>query len=307
MALQFASHPAPRRRPGGFARLALLLAAVLGSAAAMAAPTDLARVGGQAIEMHRVLADASQPPAGTIVFENGLRGDLDGWQAVVAGLVPAATQQGWALFTYNRPGIGRSEPTERPRDGHQVVADLHELLRQQGLPPPYLLVGHSLGGLYQQLFAREHPQETAGLVLVDAVYPGVIKKPEDFPFYTRWAKGLLMSRMAARETDAIHATGEQVLALPWPARIPVERLVNVPKSAGAVAVDFGVVNDDEATFARVRAMYPGARTTVLDSDHQIQQAHPEAVVKAVLGLIDGGAVASRPQASATSTKAGAQK
>lgn len=307
MAPQFAvSHATPRRCVRGFARRAVLLAAVLVSAAAAAAPTDLARVGGQAIEVRRVPADAGQPPAGTIVIENGLRADLDGWQAVIAGLAPA-TQQGWALLAYNRPGIGRSEATERPRDGHQVVADLRELLRQQGLRPPYLLVGHSLGGLYQQLFAREYPQEVAGLVLVDAVYPGVIKKPEEFPFYTRWAKGLFMGRMAARETDAIHATGEQVLALPWPARIPVERLVNVPKSAGAVAVDFGVVNDDEATIAHVRAMYPGARTTVLDADHQIQQAKPEAVVKAVLGLIDAGAAASRPQASATSTKAGAQK
>lgn len=220
MAPQFAvSHATPRRCVRGFARRAVLLAAVLVSAAAAAAPTDLARVGGQAIEVRRVPADAGQPPAGTIVIENGLRADLDGWQAVIAGLAPA-TQQGWALLAYNRPGIGRSEATERPRDGHQVVADLRELLRQQGLRPPYLLVGHSLGGLYQQLFAREYPQEVAGLVLVDAVYPGVIKKPEEFPFYTRWAKGLFMGRMAARETDAIHATGEQVLALPWPARTP---------------------------------------------------------------------------------------
>lgn len=285
------SRPAITRRLRTRARLAVWLAACLPlSLPALAAPTapavvttEVVRLQGSTIELHRATPDASVPPAGTIVFENGLRGDVDGWAAVLPGLAPAV-QHGWALFAYNRPGIGRSEPTERPRDGRQIVADLRELLRQQGLKPPFLLVGHSLGGLYQQLFARTYPSEVCGLVLVDAVYPGVIKKPEEFPLYTRVAKRLLMSRMAASETDAIHATGLQVLALPWPAQVPVERLVNVPKSPGAVPVDFGVVNDDEATISRVRALYPAARTTVLDSDHQIQKANPEAVVKAVMTL-----------------------
>ena len=55
---------------------------------------------------------------------------------------------------------------------------------------PAVLVGHSMGGLYMQLFARRYPGELAGVVLVDAVYPGVIRKPEDFPLLTRGAKWL---------------------------------------------------------------------------------------------------------------------
>lgn len=113
----------------------------------------------------------------------------------------------------------------------------------------------------------------------------MIKKPQDFPFYTRWGKALFINAMAAREIDAIHATGEAVLALPWDSRIPVTRLVNAPKSPGAIAVGFGVVNSDEATIARVRVLYPGAKTVVLDSDHQIQKANPEAVVQAIQDLL----------------------
>jgi pimeloyl-ACP methyl ester carboxylesterase len=253
--------------------------------------TTLARLHGQAIEQWSINAADTK---GTVVFENGARADLEGWSGVIAGLggLDAQAKEGggaigkaWSVFAYDRPGIGRSEPTERPRDGRQVVADLHALLLQQGHKPPYLLVGHSLGGLYMQLFARQYANEVQGLVLVDALYPGVIKKPQDFPFYARWGKELFFSRMAAREIDAIHATGEAVLALPWPAHIPVIRLINVPKSAGAVGVDFGVVNADEATIARVRALYPGAKTVVLDSDHQIQKANPEAVVQAIQELI----------------------
>lgn len=180
--------------------------------------TDGDRARGRgAIEFRHVPPAPGTAPAGTVVFENGLRADIDGWSAALAGLAPA-TRQGWALFAYNRPGI--------------------------------------------------------------------IKKPEDFPVTARIAKSPFMSRMAARETEAIHATGEQVLALPWPAQIPVERLINAPKSPSAVAIDLGVVNDDPATIARVRALslYPAARTTVLDSDHPIQMANPEAVVQAVLRL-----------------------
>jgi hypothetical protein len=75
--------------------------------------------------------------------------------------------------------------------------------------------------------------------------------------------------------------------LPWSAQIPVTRLVNVPKGAGAVALDFGVVNADAATIARVRALYPGAKTVVLDSDHQTQRANQEAFVQAIQDMMIG--------------------
>ena len=279
-----------RRRLVTQLALVASLAPALCAAEGHSAPanTALARLHGASIEYLSVRAADS---AGTVVFENGARADLEGWSDVIRALGAAGksadlgSSKPWSVFAYDRPGIGRSEPTERARSGQQIVADLRELLQQQGLKPPYLLVGHSLGGLYTQLFARMYPNEVKGLVLVDSLYPGVIKKSEDFPFYARWGKSLFMSRMAAREVDAIHATGEAVNALPWPTQIPVIRLVNVPKSAGAIAVDFGVVNADDATIARVRAMYPGAKTVVLDSDHQIQKANPEAVLQAIQELM----------------------
>lgn len=247
-------------------------------------PSELTQLQGQAIELLRLRAEGSP---GTVVFENGSRAELEGWHAVIDGIRAQGGTKAWSVFAYNRPGIGRSEPTERPRDGQQVVADLHQVLQQQGMPSPYILVGHSLGGLYMQLFARQYPAEVRGLLLVDAVAPGIIKKPEDFPFYTRWAKNLFMSRSAAREIDAIHSTGEAVLALPLEPSIPVIRLVNQPKSAGAIAVDFGVVNDDPATIARAQALYKDAKTVVLDSDHQIQKDQPAAVVQAIKELAGG--------------------
>ncbi|MBV1774597.1 alpha/beta hydrolase [Burkholderiaceae bacterium DAT-1] len=218
----------------------------------------------------------AQPSHGTVVFENGARETLDTWDQVIADIGKDMT-----TFAYNRPGYGKSPETSDPRDGRTIVDALRLRLQQQGLKPPYLLVGHSMGGLYMQLFARLYPQEVRGVVLVDSLYPGIIKRPEEFPLYTRIGKQLFLSRTVAREIDEIHHTGEMVLGLPSPDEIPMIRLINIPKSRGAIGVDFGVVNDDPHTIARVKQMYPRARTIIVDSDHRIQSANPEKVTAAI--------------------------
>lgn len=69
--------------------------------------------------------------------------------------------------TYDRLGTGWSDPVPLPRTGTQVTDDLHELLRAAAVPGPYVLVGHSLGGLYARLYAKRFPNDVAGLVLLD--------------------------------------------------------------------------------------------------------------------------------------------
>jgi pimeloyl-ACP methyl ester carboxylesterase len=74
---------------------------------------------------------------------------------------------------YDRPGIGRSGP-RRGTDAllaSTVADELLACLHAIAAPPPYLLVGHSLGGLYVQAFARQYPRETAAVVLVDSASP----------------------------------------------------------------------------------------------------------------------------------------
>ena len=92
------------------------------------------------------------------------------------------------------------------------------------------------------------------------------------------------------EVDQINSTGQAMQAIPWNDDIPVVRLFNVPKSAGAVAIDLGTVNNDEQTRAMVKNMYPKACKVIVDSDHQMQQANPEVVIDAirdVIGASDG--------------------
>lgn len=98
----------------------------------------------------------------TVVFESGLGDDWSPWRTVATDL-SARTR----VFAYSRPGYGGSDPSDGVRDGRHIVEELRGLLARRGAVPPYVLVGHSFGGAYMELFAKIHPEEVAGLVLVD--------------------------------------------------------------------------------------------------------------------------------------------
>jgi pimeloyl-ACP methyl ester carboxylesterase len=75
------------------------------------------------------------------------------------------------VCAYDRAGQGWSDDTDSPRDALGIAADLHALLDQSGERGPYVLVGHSSGGLYVMAYAAQHPAQIAGLVLLDATNP----------------------------------------------------------------------------------------------------------------------------------------
>jgi len=89
---------------------------------------------------------------------------------VWAKVVPEVARQ-HRVLVYDRPGYGDSRKTTTPRDPCTIAAQQRALLAQAGLKPPYVLVGHGLGGLYQYVYARLYPQDVAGLVLLDPTHP----------------------------------------------------------------------------------------------------------------------------------------
>ena len=72
---------------------------------------------------------------------------------------------------YDRAGVGWSDPPPSPRSSASITSDLHETLQRAGVPPPYILVGASIGGEYARVYTAHYPSDVAGLVLVDSTHP----------------------------------------------------------------------------------------------------------------------------------------
>ena len=94
------------------------------------------------------------------------------------------------VCAYDRAGLGWSERGPQPRDARKISSELHTLLKDAGIEGPYVLVGHSYGGLYVRMYADRYPEEVAGVVLVDATHPEAFtRSPEERALYeqtNRW-------------------------------------------------------------------------------------------------------------------------
>lgn len=210
-----------------------------------------------------------------VIFENGLGGTMDWWAKVFPEISKNTT-----AFAYNRPGYGKSDSASTPRDGIHIVDELRSLLKSKNLNPPYVLVGHSLGGLYMQLFARRYPDEVSALVLVDSTHPKQLKgagSSENWPTWLRIMFGVATSAVAKEELNAIDVTGEDVLQLATFTGKPVFVLsaLQPMKENSTLADD---ANEKRKDIAR---LYPGSKQIWVDSGHGIPLEKPEAIISII--------------------------
>jgi pimeloyl-ACP methyl ester carboxylesterase len=123
------------------------------------APGEMVDVGGYSLHLYCT----GEGGAPTVVMDAGLGGTVLDWQRVQPGVARFAR-----VCTYDRAGMGWSDPGAKPRTSQQIVKELHALLGNAGVEGPYVLVGHSFGGTNVQLYASRYPDEVAGMVLVDS-------------------------------------------------------------------------------------------------------------------------------------------
>ena len=143
-----------------------------------------------------------------------------------------------------------------------------------------MLVGHSLGGLYMQWYARQYPDEVSALVLIDSVYPNILyllKTGSLFQAASRWvAKSLWLPAVGGSpaEVDGIEATARTVINLPPPSGKPV-----VVLRASSPMLDF---NEPSAYSEQI---LPGARVERVSGGHYLQLDAPDAVIGAIRSVL----------------------
>src|SRR5690349_10734568 len=129
-------------------------------------PGELVDVGGY--RLHIKCTGNGSP---TVVIEAGLGDWSTSW-----GFVQADVAKTTRVCTYDRAGMGWSEAGPLPRDAAQFAKELHTLLQNANIPGPYVMVGHSLGGLGVRVFVHDYASEVAGVVLIESMNPKQISQ-----------------------------------------------------------------------------------------------------------------------------------
>ncbi len=232
---------------------------------------------------HRVHVEGQG--SSTVVLESGLGDTLDVWKDVQPQIALGCAR----TVSYNRAGYIGSDPSDNPRDAADVVRELRAELERRHIPPPYVLVGHSLGGLYMQYFARNFPNEVVGLVLVDSTHwdQGLAANyAANTPYAGRTVVTLFMPWIMRREVNDSTEAGREVHESPPAGSVPTIVLSSTIRPHGETP-------EGRARAARLQdeiaADFPAARHFQVDqSGHYIQRDRPEVVIEAARQLAGCG-------------------
>lgn len=145
------------------------------------------RVDASGLALHFQVSGEGEP---TVVLDSALAGTSLSWSEVQPRVAAFAR-----VASYDRAGFGWSDPSSEPRRVDCLVAELRRGLKALPLEPPYVLVGHSYGGFVAKLFWSRHPEEVAGVVLVDVPHPRKWVTPSD-PELRRIERGARSARVA---------------------------------------------------------------------------------------------------------------
>jgi pimeloyl-ACP methyl ester carboxylesterase len=216
-----------------------------------------------------------------VVFEAGFGSGLTSWSTVQSNIAKFAR-----TVSYDRAGIGQSEAGPKPRAAKQIAAELHSALQNAGIGPPYVLVGHSFGGIYVRVFADMYPKEVAGMVLIDP-------SQETFEDWTQTHKEAQRAEAPEQmakaspgvrdESAEVSRSYEQARGAKVPAGIPVILLSAMRDDTMPAAVRKVWSQMHEDWIAKV----PGGKHVVVEnSGHFIQGEQPQLVIDAIKQVVD---------------------
>lgn len=220
----------------------------------------------------------------SIVLIAGAGAALDSWHTLYPGIEQLGT-----VFSYDRPGTGGSPKPREAQYGETVVAQLRQLLALAKVPPPFVLVAHSFGGLHANLFAREFADEVAGVLFLEATAPDDVTLLKQHQPALQRGFVKLLDRVAPRDAfdEIVHEreTVKDIGEAPAFPPVPVVVLSGT-KRLPRWLVPTRLVRERERTQLGLAALSPlGERIVATHSAHFPQLSEPELVLDALKGLL----------------------
>jgi pimeloyl-ACP methyl ester carboxylesterase len=264
----------------------------------------------------------------TVVLEAGSLGRGDVWSRDLLEpegartMVLPAVAEFTRVIAYDRPGtIGevnlslepdgplfypsRSEPVPQPRDAASIVADLRSLLADAAIPGPYVLVGHSVGGMYMRLYAMTYPDEVVGLVVIDSTHEETWVEFEKRLTPEQWAvfEDLTVNNreLLAAYPDAERSWSAPLVEDPSTVQVRQARADSPIQPMPLVVLSHGIpfgepfpgwpAEEMEGIMGALQEdlarLVPNARHVVAEqSGHNIHQDQPELVIEAIRQVVE---------------------
>jgi pimeloyl-ACP methyl ester carboxylesterase len=255
--------------------LAVFLAMSTGIALGDTVSPELVQVGNLRVEAK--IEGVGNP---SVIFESGFTGGLFLW-----GSIQGQVAKQILTLSYERAGWGRSDAGPNPRSAEQIAHELHALLAAKAIAPPYILVGHSAGGLYVRVFAHMYPKEISGLVLVDPATEEDYERLEHDKSVEDLEK-MGMPSAAVAQWRALPATIDEARHS-WP--LPAVPVVVVTSGKPLGAWPLATAEDMQRwleSHNKLVARIPGAKHIIIPNADHLSILMESAVVEQITKMLD---------------------
>lgn len=238
-------------------------------------------------ELRMVLMGRGKP---AVILESGLGSGRGTWYRVLPDVARFTR-----VVAYDRAGIGDSDPGPKPRSAKQIADELHVALKNAGVPPPYVLVGHSGSAFTVRVFAGAYPKEIAGIVLVDPTQEGLtawlkLHRPDLWQqLESEKAKADEGVRSELSAADLSEKQAQSAAALP---DVPIILLTGMRTNDFRTPelLEFWLNLQKEW----LKKVPQGKHVMAQNSGHFIQEQEPELVVDAIKEIVEATRVKTRP-------------
>lgn len=208
----------------------------------------------------------------TVIFESGMSDSLETW-----GHIPDSVSLFARVFLYDRADIGKSDPSRQERSIPNIVAELRRVLEHEKITPPYILIGHSLGGYITRYFTSKYPEDVHGLMLLDpspeAYWESMSEK--ELKQYTEGGTNWYRTRFKPRYWKE------------WDAFIPnmiYMKDLNIPPDMPVILVSATETNWFKYQKKQLAGL-KNSRQILLTGSHHIYKDHPDTVVSLIRELL----------------------